>query len=176
MIAANIRDLEVDDIQLLRYWRNLDHVRSRLIQTELVGASGQRSWFESLDKSSTKYFIYSLGARDIGSASVSKINYLDKTFDGGIFCGDQNFLKHWVNVWACIKIYDYAFFELGLETSYASILEDNDSALSLNKSLGYIYTGESGDNIKRFTLTKKSYIENTSSIKVYFKNFLKQAL
>jgi hypothetical protein len=176
MTIASIRKLEFDDIQLLRYWRNLDHVRARLIQTDLIETTSQRFWFENLDSTVSKYFIYSLGARDIGSANVTKIDYVNKTFDGGIFCGDQNFLRHWINVWACLKIYDYSFFELDLEVSFASILKNNDSALSLNKSLGYIFTEELDDNVSRFVLTKKSYIENTGVIKNYLQKFVKQTV
>ena len=97
MISAELRAITVEDIQLLRYWRNLDHVRSQMINGDLIGKENQKKWFNDLDKNNTKYFIYSLNKKDVGNVNISKIDY-KKTFEAGIFCGDLTFLDHWINI------------------------------------------------------------------------------
>lgn len=174
--AASIRAIDSDDIQLLRYWRNLDHVRQRMVIKKYIERDGQRQWFKQLNNDSVKYFIFSLGMKDVGCANLTKINTDEKTFEGGIFCGDVNYLKHWINIWACMKIYDYAFFELKLDTSYATILNDNKAALSLNRSLGYTFVEFTEENVGRFMLTRTQYKTHSEKIRRYLKDFAKQSI
>ena len=94
MPAANLRPLAFDDIQLLRYWRNLDHVRQRMVFQEIIGRDQQREWFNELNNGKVNYFIYSLDDKDIGSVHLTTLDSHEKTFEAGIFCGDQNFLRH----------------------------------------------------------------------------------
>ena len=72
MISAELRAITVEDIQLLRYWRNLDHVRSQMINGDLIGKENQKKWFNDLDKNNTKYFIYSLNKKDVGNVNISR--------------------------------------------------------------------------------------------------------
>jgi RimJ/RimL family protein N-acetyltransferase len=176
MNYANIRAIEFDDIQLLRYWRNLDHVRVRMEMSNSIEVEEQRRWFERINADTSKHFIYSLGVRDIGSININNINYDEKSFMGGIFCGDSSFLNHWINVWACIKIYNHAFNDLDLKTAFATIIKDNKVAISLNKSLGYIYTKDKENDIGIYVLSKEEYFKSTNKIQIYLRNFLKQNL
>lgn len=174
MSIASLRNLELDDIQLVRYWRNLDHVRNRMAITDYIARDEQRDWFGKIDEKLTKYFIYSLDSRDVGCVSITKINYADKTFEGGIFCGDALYLNHWVNIWACVKIYNYAFYQLDLDKSFATILNDNNPALSLNKSLGYVHLKDSDCNVSRFILNRDNYTNSTKTIREYLRRFVGQ--
>jgi len=176
MSKASLRTIELDDIQLLRFWRNLDHVRSRMVMTNCIERDGQRKWFDGLDPKLVRYFIFSLDSKDVGCVNLTKINFEEKTFEGGIFCGDAVFLNHWINIWACIKIYNYAFYDLKLETSFATILMDNKPALSLNKSLGYKFIEDTEQNIGRFELTRKDYLIASDKIQRYLRDFAKQSL
>lgn len=176
MATASLRAIEYDDIQLVRYWRNLDHVRDRMVMTNYIERDGQRKWFDGLNHDSVRYYIFSLDMRDVGCANLTNINRTEKTFEGGIFCGDTSFLNHWVNIWACIKIYNYAFFELNLETSFAKILKDNTPALNLNQSLGYKFIEDSGHNVGRFVLTRNDYVQSSEKIQRYLRDFAKQTL
>ena len=174
--TASMRPIDFDDIQLLRYWRNLDHVRERMVMKNQIERDEQRKWFEHLNNETAKHFIFSLGAKDIGCANLTKINIENKTFEGGIFCGDVHHLNHWVNIWACIKIYDYAFAELKLDTSHATILSDNIAALNLNKSLGYTFVKYADENIGRFILTRTKYMAHSKKIRRYLNSFAKQLI
>lgn len=176
MSKASLRTVEYDDIQLLRYWRNLDHVRSRMVMTNYIERDGQRRWFEGLNVDSVRYYIFSLDMKDVGCVNLNKINVTERTFEGGIFCGDITFLNHWINVWAAIKIYNYAFFELNLDTSFATILKDNAPALKLNESLGYKFIEDINQNTGRFILTRQDYVKSSEKIQRYLRDFVKQTL
>lgn len=139
-----------------------------MVAANYIDKDEQRKWFDSLDDNLVRYFIFSFDAKDVGSANITKINISEKTFEGGVFCGDSNYISHWVNIWACVKMYNYAFFDLKLETSYATILKNNKPALSLNKALGYEFIENTDQNIGRFILTRAKYVIASEKIQRYF--------
>lgn len=142
-----------------------------MIFKDLISYEDQKTWFKNLNEKESKYFIYSLSEEDIGLASITKINFKDKTFEGGILCGNANYLKHWISIWACVEIYNFAFFELKLDKSYASILEDNQSAIRLNKSIGYVRSKKIKNNIGRYVLSKECFLDKSKNIQKYLKRF-----
>lgn len=174
--SATMRLIEFDDLQLVRYWRNLDHVRKRMVMKNLIGRDGQREWYDGIDSDTDHYFIYSLGTRDIGCVNLKSISVDERTFEGGIFCGDAQYLSHWVNIWACLRMYDYGFFELNLDTSYATILADNKAALNLNKSLGYEFIEHADVNVGRYALSRRQYEGNSERIRRYLHSFVQQSI
>jgi RimJ/RimL family protein N-acetyltransferase len=119
------REITNDDLQLLRYWRNLSHVREGMATQNLISVEGQRRWFQTLDMKTNRHYVYGLGENDIGSANITRINLTEGNFEAGIYCGNENFLKHWVNICACLYIYDVAFDLLGLSQANAIILDNN---------------------------------------------------
>lgn len=172
MISAKLRLIEKDDIQLLRFWRNLDHIKNQMVNSDIICYQDQKKWFNNLDDKHSKYFIYSFNEKDVGNVKISKIDYKMKTFEAGILCGDISFLDHWINIWACIKIYDYAFNDLKLLKSYAIIKKNNFGALRLNKSLGYVFIKELDNNLEYLSLEKDSYMKASHKIKKYLKNIV----
>lgn len=171
---ASLRAVELDDIQLLRYWRNLNQIRQKMVFTDFLDRTSQRKWFEKQNNEKARYFIYSIGMQDIGCVNLTKIDLQRKTFEGGIFCGDLSYSNHWINVWACISLYNYAFNDLDLTTAYATILTDNKPALSLNKSLGYKFIEHSDEGVGRFILERSQYMVKSQKIMQYLKVFAKQ--
>jgi len=173
MNSPKLRIIKNEDIQLLRYWKNLDHIRYKMIENNLIGIKDQRKWFANIDENYTKYFIYSLNDKDVGNVKISNIDYKKKLFEAGIFCGDKSFLNHWINIWACIEIYDYAFNELKLKKAHAIIKNENTGVLRLNKSLGYIYKKNLNNDLQYLTLDKNNYLEASVKIKKYLNNLIK---
>jgi len=170
-VVPRIRPIAFDDIQLLRYWRNLDHVNQRMVKKGHVTNEGQRVWFEVLDHSTSLYFIYGLGARDVGSVSLTNIDSARGAFEGGVFCGDVAFIGHWINVWACIQIYENAFDSMGLQTSFATILSDNAPAISLNSAIGYKFVEEVAPNIGRYRLDREDFEEASKGMKRFLSRY-----
>lgn len=167
MADLRFREITNDDLQLLRYWRNLSHVREGMAAQNLISVEGQRRWFKTLDSKTNIHYVYGLGEYDIGSANIARIDREKGNFEAGIYCGNEKFLKHWVNVCACLYIYDIAFDLLGLSQANAIILDNNYPALSLNKSIGYRQIGTHFKGIGRFALKKDDYYERRIKIRRY---------
>jgi RimJ/RimL family protein N-acetyltransferase len=167
MIDLRFRNISYEDMQLLRYWRNLSHVRGGMAIQDLITIEGQRRWLETLELTTSKHFIYSLGENDIGSGNITRIDTSSGSFETGIYCGNDNFIKHWINICALLYIYDTAFYSLNLSRATAIILDNNYPALSLNKSIGFRYAGKSAEGISRYTLEKEDYFPRRTKIGSY---------
>jgi RimJ/RimL family protein N-acetyltransferase len=159
------KPLDEKSLGLVRHWRNLDHVRTRMATQDRISQDEQRAWFSCINQKQAKHYIYSLGDVDIGSANITAISTENGTFETGIYCGNSKYLGHWVNIAASLFIYDKAFFEFGLTQSTAIILDDNKAALNLNKNLGYINCGRHSDNIGKYILSKVNYEEKSQGIR-----------
>ena len=176
MTKATMRRIGLDDIQLLRYWKNQEHIKIYMLNKSYISCDEQRNWFEGLDSNLEYHFIYSIGSLDIGCVSITKIDHAKKTFTGGIICGDPSFLNHWVNIWGCIKMYNYAFFELDLNKSFATIFKSNKPAMSLNKSFGYQFIENIEKNIGFYSMSREDFIEKSKRIQSYLLRFMNQTL
>tara|TARA_B100002051_G_scaffold275005_2_gene317543 strand:+ start:409 stop:651 length:243 start_codon:yes stop_codon:yes gene_type:complete len=78
MIYPKLRLIKNEDIQLLRYWKNLDHIRHQMVEDNLIGKEDQKKWFDNIDENYTKYFIYSIDEKDVGNVKISNIDYKKK--------------------------------------------------------------------------------------------------
>lgn len=165
MPKLTIQPLDENNLELVRHWRNLDHVRTRMATQNRISQDEQRAWFSRINKKQAKHYIYSLGDIDIGSANISAISTKNGTFEAGIYCGNSKYLGHWVNIAASLFIYDKAFFEFGLTQSTAIVLDDNRAALNLNKNLGYVSCGRHSDHIGKYILTKDIYEVKSQGIR-----------
>ncbi len=170
MADLRFREINSDDLQLLRCWRNLSHVREGMATQNLITVEGQRRWFEALDATTNRHFIYGLGEHDIGSANIARIDASRGTFEAGIYCGNYSFLKHWVNICACLYIYDFAFDSLQLSHANAIILDNNSSALSLNKTIGYRRISKCDKGISSYALNRDDYYSRRKNIRRYLQS------
>ena len=170
MVDLRFRYVKQDDLQLLRYWRNLDHVRLNMASQNLISVEGQRSWFEKLDPATNVHLIYGIGEADIGSANLKIIKQSEGTFEAGIYCGNDKYLTHWVNICACLFLYDIAFDRLCLKVANAIILDNNRPALSLNTSIGYQRIRQHAPGISAFVLEKDDYLARRQVLKRYLQN------
>ena len=157
----SFRSLEFSDIQLVRSWRNSDHIRLKMIDQRVISRSEQVAWFRGLSPVGVHYFIYSLGEVDVGMLSINQVdNSLE--FEAGIFCGDKSFLGHWINLSAAFGLYDYAFSSLGMESAFAQVLVDNSAAVRLNSFLGYQTSSISAEGVLHLRLSREDYLKKRS--------------
>lgn len=147
-----------------------------MVSSNKINWEKQREWFHDMNDEINKHFIYTFNDCDVGSINIVNIDPHKKTFQGGIFCGDTFYLKHWINIWACLKLYYIAFDELGLEKSFAIILDNNKPALNLNKTIGYTLVEKTKESIGYYILTKQTFFKKSEKLRRYLINFSKQAL
>lgn len=153
-----VRRLGFDDLQLLRYWRNKDHVREWMVDQRRIGYLEQQHWFNSLSDTSDHYFVYSFEHTDIGSVNLTHVDIPSGSFSAGIFCGNSEFLRHKANVCALIWLYSYAFEKLKLNEALATVNVRNTSARRLNLAIGFTPHEVSSKGFDLLKLTRSEFL------------------
>lgn len=171
MATPSIRSIGKDDIQLLRYWRNLEHVRSATTTLTFISHQDQRDWHADQSANKARHFVYSIYDFDVSSFNLSNIDFAAKSFEGGIYCGNPDYLGHWINLWAYIQLYNIGFGSLDLETSTAKILTTNLKAISFNEEIGYLQIGEPENGVGHYVLKKTTFLSKTKPFKSWLKKF-----
>lgn len=155
------------DIQLVRSWRNSDHVRLQMINQDVISSDDQLAWFRTLQYSKSRHYLYSFGGMDIGVVNLKPLRE-ETDFEAGIYCGQREFLGHPINISAALGFYDFEFGQNGFRRSRAVVLPSNEPALRLNKFLGYEAKGEDTKGVLTLELTSEAFF----SRRTLFQRFL----
>ncbi len=137
----HLKPLQLEDIELVRMWRNSKHVRSNMIYTKIISSQQQLSWFEGLN-SNQHYYIITTKDIKIGLIDVKNIDWQLKTGEAGIFIGDLQYTESPIALNAILALMDHYFIELELTSLKAKVLKKNTTALFMNQKLGYQITHE----------------------------------
>ena len=157
--------ITVDDIELVRYWRNQEFIRNTIQFKEYITPLMQQQWFKNIDNKYNYYFIIHFQNKKIGLINC-KDSTKEKVAEGGIFIWDKSFWGTSVPAFASLAMLQAVFdeFQSG-EASIATISKENTLALDFNLKLGYQIIGETDDKqCYKLYLTKKDYDTKTKKL------------
>lgn len=166
---VDLREISVYDLQLIRFWRNKNHVRNQMNSSDLINSKDQKKWFLSLNKKNNHIFIYSEGDIDVGVVVCKITDVSKKIFDIGIYCGNEEYLGSPINFISIIKIHDYAFIKLDLNKCITSIKNDNYSVIKMDKRIGYRFKKNINKDFDQYILSKEDYFISKEKMKKFIK-------
>ena len=138
-----LKSIEIDDIELIRNWRNSKYVKKFFIYREHISKEQQKKWFEGVSTSGRDfYFLIIIDHKPIGLTEIKKINWNLREGEGGIFIGEKGYRNSHFAFEAVVLRNDFSFYELNLNKIKAQVLESNKRALRFNKCLGYKEIGK----------------------------------
>lgn len=156
----------ISDIEQMRYWRNLEHVRVTMKYQELITPQQQIAWFTSLDVATNYYFIIKKNEIAIGVVNLKEVNFKTKQAEAGIFIGNIEHLNTITPILATITIMEFAFNDLKLETLKAKIAVNNVKAILFNESIGYKKQElQSDDEFHYYETNQQLFSEATKNIR-----------
>ena len=163
--GLTLRQLEEKDIEMVRQWRNAPQVSAYMAFRGHISRQQQTEWFKAINNENNHFFIIELAETPIGLCELKKIDWIDRTAEGGIFIKDEQFRNSVHCVASAVLVCEYGFGELGLERIYAQILDDNVRAIRFNTMLGYrlLQSGESGKSI--YFLTAEAFQKACTTLK-----------
>jgi UDP-4-amino-4,6-dideoxy-N-acetyl-beta-L-altrosamine N-acetyltransferase len=132
-----LRRLRIEDIELLRQWRNSQQINQFMEFREQISPEMQLEWFRSVDNFENFFYIIEYQGEDIGLINSSKIEWDTVSSEGGIFLWDEKYYETFVPVWASLCMLETSYFMLGAGKSVIKTLRDNERAKKLNTHLGY---------------------------------------
>lgn len=166
---VDLREISVNDLELIRFWRNKNHVRKQMNFSDLIKSEDQKKWFLSLNKKTNYIFIYSEGDIDIGVVVCKITDVSKRIFDIGIYCGNEEYLGSPINFISLVKIHDYAFKKLDLSKCITSIKKDNYSVIKMDKRIGYRFKKNINIDFDQYILSKEDYFISKEKIKKLIK-------
>ncbi len=143
--GITLERLSLDDLELVRNWRNADHVRLNMKFQHLISTEMQLNWFSNLDINCNYYFIIKDKAKKIGIVNLKEIDWLLNEAEAGIFIGELDYLNTVFPMLATICIMEFAFDELKINTLKAKIASNNVKVILFNESIGYKKCEEQND-------------------------------
>jgi RimJ/RimL family protein N-acetyltransferase len=158
---------DIDKLKIYK-WRNSDRVRLIMRNSDLISMKDHLEWFSSLDREKEIVLIFGYEKKDIGVISIKFIDKLNYEGNLGVYVGDANFLGSPYNILAILIAYNYCFRDLKIFKIRTSVHKLNDSALRLNKILGFCMSKNIDKSFDEYTLNKEKFDESYKKlIKLY---------
>lgn len=142
---VRLRPLGVEDIELLRQWRN-DATYSKFLRpVGTITAQMQRAWFDKYltDDSNITFAIEEIRNLNRVVGSVSLYDFKGTTAEvGKIVVGDPEAKGKKIGFYALLLAMHFGFQRLGVETFLGEVHEENVSAKTIDMRLGFTVIGK----------------------------------
>jgi RimJ/RimL family protein N-acetyltransferase len=170
MIIGNfgitLSQLTLEDIELVRYWRNSKEISSVMEYQKFITEEEQKKWFNSLNPLSDFYFLINYKGVKVGLIHTSHINWKDKTADAGLFVWDKNYLGTHIPVLASLAMLECFFENFGLKKYFAKVGRENSIAIRYNLTLGFsLHEKSDNSSFDFYVLEKESYLKASEKLK-----------
>jgi UDP-4-amino-4,6-dideoxy-N-acetyl-beta-L-altrosamine N-acetyltransferase len=143
--VVRLSPLSIEDIELLRHWRNREDIVRYMEFQKHITAQEQRDWFEHLDSQRDHYFIIKWQEQSVGMAHVNMVDETSQSAQVGLFMGEPAFSGTGIALKASLSLLEFAFESLGLMKVWAKVHQSNRVAFEYNKQLGFECYEQVGD-------------------------------
>lgn len=166
---VTLRSIGVDDLELLRKWRNSEPVKRHMLTMDEISNEQQRAWFQYITRAKNQlHFVIEYGNKPIGSCNIkcrgpsADIKESDY-YELGLYIGDQQYAGNLIAFAPTLVMNDYCFKQLSAKALHAVVKSENTAALRYNEKLGY--TVERSGPLYELVLTQDRYEDATAVIK-----------
>mgnify|MGYP000486143346 FL=1 len=149
MIVELVR-ISLADKESLREWRNDPSVSKWMYTNHEIGEAEHNAWFDAMlaDVSKVYWKIVADGVA-VGAVFLTGVSSQGSSCEWGMYLADVNTRGKGVAQAACALSFRYAFNELAVDFVKCEAVAQNESAIGLYESVGYVRTGLQVDAVKR---------------------------
>lgn len=136
MSYASLRKLVFADLDMIRAWRNQEHVRKVMYTRHEISKKEHKKWWDKISESSdSSYLIFEY--RGVPSAVVgfSEIDTKSRLATWAFYMGNN--AKRGLGSLVEYEALRYAFEDLGLHKLKCEVLEINPTVIKLHKKFGF---------------------------------------
>jgi UDP-4-amino-4,6-dideoxy-N-acetyl-beta-L-altrosamine N-acetyltransferase len=157
--GIRLRRINLDDIELIRQWRNSEFVRKKMIYQKVISQKEQQQWFDSVNNSFNYYFMIEHSGEKIGVINAKSYSTQLGFGEGGIFMKNEQYTNSLLPAYSTLCLLNAVFLELNLcELSKIQVLKRNTKTISYNQLLGYQVTKKTSRGMAvEMVLTKSRY-------------------
>ena len=173
MIVELVR-ISLADKASLHEWRNDPAVSKWMYTNHEIGEEEHNVWFDAMlaDASKVYWKIVADGVA-VGSVFLTGVSGQGKSCEWGMYLADVNARGKGVAQAACALSFRHAFNKLAVDVVTCEAVAQNENAIGLYESVGYVRTGLQNDAVKRgnemlsvvtLELTRDSWNMSESSV------------
>jgi UDP-4-amino-4,6-dideoxy-N-acetyl-beta-L-altrosamine N-acetyltransferase len=138
MSNVSLRLLEVDDIELVRNWRNSTDVAPYMYNEEYISEEQQIKWFEKIsNENSSLYWIIEYEGKKLGLASLTGIDDTLSSCYWAFYLGDLSVRGGGIGAKIEFSILEYVFEELKLNKLRCEVFVSNDKVIKMHEKFGF---------------------------------------
>lgn len=159
---VNLRSLEIDDLGILKKWRNDKITRNHTREYRLLNMINQKHWFETIHKDNPPKFLM-FGVTDkrkklVGVCGLTYIDWKNRHCEISIIL----YLKNWQKTKEAKEtislLINYGFGELNMRRLWVEIFDTIPQNIKLFESLNFVKEGILRDKLWRNRKWHNSYI------------------
>jgi len=147
--VLSFKKLEESDLELVLEWRTSEHVTKFMYTDIEKNMENQRKWFNRISQDDSQfYWIIQYNQHPIGLISLNQIDRVNKKATFGYYLGDLNYsiIAGRIHPY----LYNFAFFELGLNKLYAEVMEGNEGMMKMHLHYGFTHVGTFKEHIFKY--------------------------
>lgn len=165
--GVTLKRITEDDIELLRQWRNSEHVNRYMEYREHITPEMQQKWFQSINNYNNFYYLIIHKDEYVGLINEKNIDREgDGTSESGLFIANEKYKKTHIPLLASLILLEINFYILGGNISYIRTLRENKEAITYNKSLGYLLCeGQEDVQNQKYYLSPERFEAKTAKIR-----------
>ncbi len=173
--GITLRRVEKRDIEIIRKYRNSEHIKKTMIYKDYISKKMQLEWFKKIEnKSENNYFIIINNRKKIGLINVNEIG--NNFAESGLFMFKDEYYNNYLPVIASVIMINSTFYAMNnVAKSIIKVLKNNKNAISFNISLGYKIINEENENYYIMEITKESCEKKIKKIKKAIENIRGQS-
>lgn len=169
-----LRPIIPADLPALRRWRNSEPVRTQMLDQTWIKPRDQRRWYQHIHaQSSQRHWCVETRGMRTGYANLKGFAAGDLSgqakADSGLYLGDTPVRHGLLAVAVALCQLDAAFDKLQIGCIETQVKADNQSALRLNKMLGYQCL-QSEQEFLTCTLTAADYYPARTQLMRFFRH------
>lgn len=158
-----LKPLCFEDIEMIRKWRNSEHINRYALNQEYITKERQEQWFKSIGKD--EYFIIQVEQDPIG---LIWFNYKEDLVETGFYIYKQSNQNSLLPYKVVTMFHNYLFNTKKFKSITCKIQNDNKRAIRFNKSLGY-KKQNNDSKASRYALDYQEYLVTDAKIRKLLK-------
>jgi UDP-4-amino-4,6-dideoxy-N-acetyl-beta-L-altrosamine N-acetyltransferase len=134
----------------LREWRNDPAVSKWMYTNHEIGEEEHSAWFDKMLADSSKVY-WKIVADDVavGAIFLTGVSSKGSSCEWGMYLADVNARGKGIAQAACALSFRYAFNDLAIDVVKCEAVAQNENAIGLYESVGYVRTGVQTNAVKR---------------------------
>ena len=135
--------IEVEDLELLREWRNLPEFKKCFREYREINSDMQKLWYDNKVVNDNQTIMFAIRSNDnqelVGCCGLCYINWVNRNADLSLYIGkDKAYIDdRGLAEEGCQLLLDYGFKELGLRKVWTEIYEFDQKKYQLYHKLGF---------------------------------------